>query len=211
MLIWGSGGKAVDLGVANQAYCPVCEKERSFKNVLAYRYAHIWYLFRWVTKKSYSTVCEICGRGTEHDPKAYEAKHGKAAIPAFYRYGGWALLALIVAFVSLVAIAGISSDKREAKLLQQPQVGDLYSVRLDKFVPDDFDGIAYGIMRVSAVDGRNITLAIPNQGYSKMKDVSKDLRSEVGKPGYFSDDSTQLPLDEINKRHDASDIYDVKR
>lgn len=211
MLIWGSGGKTVELGNAMSAHCAVCEKERTFKDVLAYRYAHIWYLFRWVTKKSYYTVCEICGRGKEHVSKAYESAHGKSAIPAFDRFGGWLLAALIAGVVVLAVVAGRQSDEREASLLLQPQVGDLYSARVDKFT-DGFDGLTYGIMRVASVDGQSVALEIPNSGYNKMKGVNRDLRgAEPRKAEYYSGETVSVPRSELAQRHDGGDIYDVTR
>lgn len=37
-IIWGSGGKEVDFGLIESRVCAVCEKERSFKLLLQYRY-----------------------------------------------------------------------------------------------------------------------------------------------------------------------------
>ncbi|MEZ0472598.1 hypothetical protein [Luteimonas salinilitoris] len=211
MLIWGSGSKVVELGPSGQAHCSTCEKERAFKNVLTFRYAHIWYLFRWVTKRSYATICDVCSRGTPHDTKTYEAEHGKSAIPAYYRYGLWTLLGLAAVFIAFVVAAGMQSDRREAQLLQQPQVGDMYLVRLDKMVPDDFDGIGYGLMRVAAVDDGGVALQIPNYGYNKRGGVRKDLRSgAAADTDYFSEDTLQLSLDELRKQHGPG-IYDIQR
>lgn len=211
MLIWGSRSKVVELGPAEAAHCPTCEKERGFRHVLTYRYAHIWYLFRWVTKKSYMTVCEVCSRGAAHEAKSFERKLGKPPISVFDRFGGLALLGLAAAFIALVVVSGVQSDKREAVQLSQPQVGDLYSVRLDRITPDAFDGIAYGVMRVAKVEGKVVTLRIPNHGYDKMKGVTGDLRSDVNKPDYFSEDSIALDAAELPKLHDSGAIYGVQR
>ena len=61
MIIWGSGGGSADLGVAEHRACPTCEKERPFKVLLQYKYAHLYYL-RWVTKKAYFLACDVCHR-----------------------------------------------------------------------------------------------------------------------------------------------------
>lgn len=213
MLIWGSGGKTVELGNETIADCPTCEKPRKFRDVLTYRYAHIWYLFRWVTKRAYHKSCEICGRGNQYDTKAYESQHGKGAVPAFYRFGLWALLGLAAAFIAFVVVVGTQSDKREAELLKQPQVGDLYSVDLQGMAPGAYeDGARYGVMRVTAVEGGKVTLQLPNHGYNKLRGVSGDLSSgETGNGDYFSEDAVTLDTAELASRHDKNDIYDVKR
>ena len=39
MIIWGSGGKSIDLGQTETRRCSTCEKDRTFKVFLNYRYA----------------------------------------------------------------------------------------------------------------------------------------------------------------------------
>ena len=103
MIIWGSGGGGADLGVAEHRACPTCERERPFKVLLQYRYAHLYYL-RWVTKKAYFLACEVCQRGFALDAKAVEAKLEKHPIPFMTRYG-WAFLLGIPAAIFLPALA----------------------------------------------------------------------------------------------------------
>ena len=125
MIIWGSGGDTLRLGEAGVAHCSTCEKERGFKNVLSYRYAHLWYVFCWVTEKAYYTVCDACGRGPKQDAKTMEAQLGKSPIPAHRRFGGLVLLGLVVLAVIVGVIGSQASDRRENALLDQPQAGAL--------------------------------------------------------------------------------------
>lgn len=211
MLIWGSGGNTLQLGDAGVAHCPACEKERMFKNVLVYRYAHIWYLFNWVTKKAYFKACEICGRGPEQDAKAIEAKLGKSPIPAFRRYGGFVLLGLI----ALAVVGGVAASKQstaeENALLDHPQVGDLYTVYVDEIVPDAFDQRTYGVMRVAQIDGDMVSLQVPNIGYDKLKGVFPDLRGDAKNESYYAPGTVQLSLDKLKQLHDANSLMDVTR
>ncbi len=48
-IIWGSGGNSVDLGVTEHKHCEICERERPFATVLQYRYAHLYWVFSWIT------------------------------------------------------------------------------------------------------------------------------------------------------------------
>lgn len=151
-LSWGACGKSVELGAVGTADCTTCGKERTFKDVLVYRCANIWYVFRWVTRRTYMTVCEVCGRGTEHDRKRYEAEHGKSAIPLFDRLGGWILLGVTALLIVSVMVVGTTSGKRENALLKQPRVGDLYLAKVDTF-SEGFEALIYRLLRVASVDG----------------------------------------------------------
>jgi hypothetical protein len=121
MIIWGSGGGGADLGVAEHRECPTCEKERPFKVLLQYRYAHLYYL-RWVTQKAYYLACEVCQRGAKLDAKSVEAKLQKHPIPFMTRYG-WTFLLAVPAMVFLLAavfsVIGVARLK-EAKAAEAP-------------------------------------------------------------------------------------------
>lgn len=104
VIIWGSGNGSADLGVAEQRACATCERERPFKVLLQYKYAHLYYL-RWVTKKVYYLACDICHRGSELDARAVEGRLEKHPIPFMTRYG-WAFLAAPVALLMLSSAVG---------------------------------------------------------------------------------------------------------
>jgi len=101
MIIWGSGSGNSDLGAVETRHCEICEKEREFKVMLNYRYAHLYYL-RWVTEKKYHLLCDICSRGWSLKAKDVEAKLEKNPIPFMTRFG-WAFLVGGVALLFLLA------------------------------------------------------------------------------------------------------------
>jgi len=96
MIIWGSGGDAINLGHAAQRHCETCEKEQAFATHLHYRYAHLYYLFCWVTKKQYLLACNVCRNGWVLNAKEVEASLAKHPIPFYRRYGWAVLLGLVV-------------------------------------------------------------------------------------------------------------------
>jgi hypothetical protein len=98
MIIWGSGGNGADLGFVETRSCPTCEKERAFKLLLRYRFAHLYYL-RWVTEKTYSLACDVCHRGWILNEAEVESKLSKNPIPFMTRYGWAFLVGVPVAFV----------------------------------------------------------------------------------------------------------------
>ncbi len=102
MIIWGTGGNGADLGVVEHKHCDTCEKERPFKLLLQYRYAHLYYL-RWVTSRTYHLACDVCRRGWELKAKDIEPTLKENPIPFMTRYG-WAFLAGPIALLILIAV-----------------------------------------------------------------------------------------------------------
>ncbi|RUL75340.1 DUF3149 domain-containing protein [Dyella choica] len=106
MIIWGTRGKNAALHVVEHRDCKTCEKNQPFRLMLQYQYSHLYYVFRWVTKKQYFLACDICKRGWTLDAKKVEAdfkqKQKPHPIPFGDRYG-WAALLVIVALIGIMA------------------------------------------------------------------------------------------------------------
>jgi hypothetical protein len=106
-IIWGSGGDSVNLGVSEHKHCQTCQQQRPFKTILQYRYAHLYWIFAWVTWKQYSLLCDICDRGWTLDTADVEKTLARHPIP-FMRRWGWAFL---VGFFMLIAFMASSRPK----------------------------------------------------------------------------------------------------
>ena len=102
-IIWGSGGNSVDLGVTEHKHCETCERERPFATILQYRYAHLYWIFSWITEKHYSLLCMICSRGWALDTKEIEKSLPQNPIP-FMRRWGWSFLLAPFAFYFVIGI-----------------------------------------------------------------------------------------------------------
>jgi hypothetical protein len=113
VIIWGTGGDMVNLGVLDTRHCDACEKERPFNIVLQYRYFGFYYIFNFVTKKKYLLICNVCSRGWELDAGKLEPRLQNAPIPFMRRYG---ILVLIGAIAGIIAfsfvITAISAASR---------------------------------------------------------------------------------------------------
>ena len=105
MIIVGSEGKIIDLGVAEHKYCPVCERERPFHIYLQYVFNHFWYIFGYTTGKKYHLSCEICSRGAELNKNEAEHHLVKSPIPLMHRYG--CLVGIAGFFVFMMIFAAI--------------------------------------------------------------------------------------------------------
>jgi hypothetical protein len=102
VIIWGSKGNIIDLGLITKHYCPICEKETNYHVSVVYRYGHIFWmpLFKWSTK--YYLTCEICERGVELKKKDIKPYLIKDPIPWMHRLGWIAALIILGLFVLFV-------------------------------------------------------------------------------------------------------------
>ena len=195
MLVWGSSGKAVDAGDAGSHYCEVCKENRSFRYLLTYKMRHIWYLIRWSTGQKYFRTCQVCNNNfnTEAPQTPSAGIDGgqkiKSPIPVFDRWG-WAMaLGVLGILFAIIAFTGHAEDVADAKLLAAPKVGDRYAVKIEKFVGSSksdspFD-TNYGIVRVAAVDGTNVTLDLPRMLWSRSTKLAGEINSEARADGYY--------------------------
>jgi hypothetical protein len=101
-IIWGSGGNSVDLGGEEHRHCETCERERPFRVILQYRYAHLYWVFAWITQKQYSLLCNICSRGWQLNAEDVEKTLTQNPIP-FMRRWGWTFLVGLFAIPFLFA------------------------------------------------------------------------------------------------------------
>jgi len=104
MIIWGSGGRHVDLGSLEHAHCQTCEADRPFKLTLVYKYFHLYWVFKCVTQKKYWAACNVCNRGYELESSKVEQTLEKSPIPLTHRYG-LAVLGVLVAVVVIGIVA----------------------------------------------------------------------------------------------------------
>ncbi|AKO05729.1 hypothetical protein ACU16_18065 [Xanthomonas oryzae pv. oryzicola] len=211
MIIWGSGGDVLALGAADSAPCDQCAQQRSFRHVLRYRYAHLWYLFSWVTKKQSLRVCDGCNHTTALDTKTSEAGRGKPPIPAYRRFGGPVLLGLIAVLVIFGTYRSSQTSKRDAVWLAQPAQGDLSTVDLQTLAPAAYGGHAYGVVRVVRVSDETMTLALPNKGYDKWKGAERDASSRAKQPAYSTDERIEMPLVKLHTLHANDELRHVYR
>jgi hypothetical protein len=99
MIIGGSGSGVCIAGEAGMRDCPICQNAQRFDLTLQYSYAHIWYVFSWITRRKYLSVCSRCHNGVAISKREFQERVPKDPIP-FMRRRGWLLIPVIVgAFV----------------------------------------------------------------------------------------------------------------
>ena len=107
MIIIGTRGKTLNLGLAGHENCPTCETQRPFHRYLDYRYGHLDWVIRVVTEKQYYKLCEICRRGVTLDAKQTEESLGRNPIPWFDRAGLYVVGVGFAAVIGVVIVANL--------------------------------------------------------------------------------------------------------
>jgi hypothetical protein len=220
MLVWGSGGKSQLAGDAGVQHCNVCGEKRPFRYQVNYTLRHIWYLIRWSTGRTYYRICTVCRNGLPVDKAEIDARNltgekQKDPIPLFDRFG-WAMaIGGIALFLVFAVIAGNANTAEDATIVAAPQVGDIYTVDVEKFgglAPGSGSlGGDYGAFRVAAISGQIVTLDVPKIIFNRPSGVSKDIRNGAVKASDYYDGQIQVPLSELKQLHSKRAITDVDR
>jgi hypothetical protein len=177
-----------------------------------YRLHHFWYVFKWVTQKQVLRLCQVCNRGTEVSA-AELAKAGiKNPIPAYHRFS-WAILPAL--FAGVIAIGALSDGDRSARtaeLVATPRAGDTYVVDVGKLLRESDDKFRYGLMRVNAVRGGTIELALPKVTFNKVTGATRDLgTARTDGESYFSPKTVQVPITDLPQLQASGAIRSVHR
>ncbi len=221
MLIWGSGGKTSVMGDAGMQNCNVCGQARPFKYMVSYTVRHIWYLIRWSTGRTYTQTCTVCNYGLPVEKTAIDAKNltGQKlpdAIPFFDRMG-WAIgLGVLALLITAIGISATADSAEDAKLIAAPKPGDLYTVNVEKFLPEgavssDSIGGEYGVFRVAIVKDGQVTLDVPKMVYSRLKGVHRDIREGSVKNASYYEGQMAVPVSALITYQKDNTINDVDR
>lgn len=106
MIVWGSGGDALNLGTLETRHCEVCEKDRPFSVILQYRYWGLYWIFNFVTQRKYMLLCDVCQRGWELERSKVDGLLKEVPIPFMRRFGGFVLIGVVAALVIFGSLAG---------------------------------------------------------------------------------------------------------
>lgn len=214
MLVWGSGGNTVeavrDAGVAPY---PVCQGNQPFRLMLNYRYAHVWYLFSWITSRQYVSQCTRCSAGHVVEPRAIADMIGKADPVPLIRRRGWLIgPALLIVAGGTAAAYEYQHGQDVTQYIDAPRVGDIYRSDLSKISRGFAQSPAYGLMRLEAIDGEQLVFRIASKAYTGRRGASKDVTTYAYcNTQYFSAEIVRLPHSQVRRLYEQSVIYDIDR
>lgn len=130
------------------------------------------------------------------------------------RIRGAFLFALLVA----VAAGGCHSEsasvqKEEVRLLQSPAVGDCYAAELTYFSDADFEQRThtFGLMKVVAVDGDEITLITENGGVTDRRVALDQLAGSTADTSFDDTERIILRKADLLRAHQAGKVFGVRR
>jgi hypothetical protein len=159
-------------------------------------------------------VCSRCHNGTLATKEQVTGKlSDKDPIP-FMRRRGWMVGA--GAFALLLGVGAYAANegaKETAERLATPQIGDIYVADLSS-ISDSFDNSpTYGAMKLIAIDKDSERFVIAHTGYSRRKELRRDIYSDrVRNDDYYdADDTVDLPAAKVAELSHRGVIYQIIR
>jgi len=122
---------------------------------------------------------------------------------------------LLLAAFALVACGrdATSRQQQEQALLQAPAVGDRYAAELTYFSDADFEQSerAFGLIKVVAVDGDEVTLVTENGGSTDERATLEALAEGGGKASFDDNERIILRKGDLLDAYEAGKILGVRR
>ncbi len=214
MLVWGSGGGHAQIGEAGTGLCANCNAVRPFNFGVNYRHAHIWYIFKWITSRSYVRLCSVCDKGAKVTKAEALAGGAEPKLPGLPRWVWGAIAALIVGLVILGFQSSEETKRRVADMVDHPKVGDVYLLDLADISSSYSPGHAYGLMKVTTIaQGGGFTVVTANDASDRLSGARKDLRKSdyAADANFDADDPIELSAARVAELRDAGSFEDVRR
>jgi hypothetical protein len=126
---------------------------------------------------------------------------------------GWKTKAIGLVILLIVGFAySIYAKDRNAGYANNPQVGDVYTVKLQEFFSNDSDkSFPYGVMKITSVQNDDITLNIASARYGNAKSVRKSLSKDGGNPSFYSGETIQVKIPKLVELVQSGGITDINR
>lgn len=128
----------------------------------------------------------------------------------------WCPCAVLILMALVLVACGrdaASGQQQEQTLLQAPAVGDHYAAELTYFSDADFEqsGRAFGLMRVIAVEGDEVTLVTENGGSTDERAALEALAGDGGKASFDDNERIILRKSDLLDAYEAGKILGVRR
>lgn len=125
----------------------------------------------------------------------------------------WKLKAAGIAVILVIGVGySIFDKKQSAAYAAAPAIGDVYTVKIKAFMPeDDTDAYPYGVMKVDAVDGSKVVLNIASSRYGNSKSVRKSLSADGKKASFYSGETIEVSQTAIAGLVESGGITHIDR
>ena len=135
MIVWGSDGRLLNLGRLDERECANCGRMQPFQLSFAYKFFHVYGIFRLVTKKRYWISCEICEQGWELKPEMVESAMREPPIPFWDRYGLVVSAVLIAGLLYVLVPTSVERDQA-GNIIGGGEIG-VFQIQLGDCFNDD--------------------------------------------------------------------------
>lgn len=219
LLRYGTGGGESELGAFDALSCPHCGAITPTTALVQYTYFHLWYLFSFLTDRTYMLRCENCHaerHPSEEGIREIKDRFPLDRIPFVHKNGALLCLCVLSAVLFLMSLADTFASHRTDARIAAPQPGDLYLADLAA-VDDSGFGLdnpniltgrkAYGSMRLLRFEDGRYYFASSHKAYEQMSELKKRLPTLQ----YDLETSFALTGAEMARLREAGVIVDVQR
>lgn len=213
MIIYGTRGKVIPGEQIQDMECPNCGSN-SYLSFGVMRYFHIFWIPVFPTMRQPGIECLNCKNtrlGAEiRDPVRSRIK--KAVFTNIRTAPLFTGLALIASFVAFVAVDNAQNVEQERLYLANPEIGDMYVVKVSKFFDGGDPAYDYVLMRVESVNGDQVEFKTGTLQYNKAGGPNDDIgKGKARDPGYYGDEVYMIGIDDLRAIRDDGGIHSIVR
>lgn len=121
----------------------------------------------------------------------------------------------VIGFVVLAALGfaySLYAKEQNSNFAKAPQVGDVYTVKLQSFLPSDTQSsYPYGVMKIDAVKNGQVTFNIASARFGNAKSVRKSLRADGANADFYSGNTIDIAADKLASLVESGGITDIQR
>lgn len=149
-------------------------------------------------------------RGVVEDPETGETRTAPAHSLFFVPIEYWSVIIPIAGFWLSTSIA--ETDARELAMIQDPAVGDVYSVDFRELYEDADGEYPYGLLKVVGLSPEGVEVVASQYVYDRRAGVRKALREgEAADPEFFLEDAFVLEGPLLLELLESDAIFAVRR
>lgn len=196
----------------SNANCASCNTS-ALRNTGSVKLFHVWGIPLFPVWASSQVACAGCNSVIKLKNASEDVRHKANSVitPKALLKSSWGLLLLVLALIGLAYMVYASKQEDQA-FLAEPQVGDIYTVKLAEFISDGDPGnYPYGIFKINKVDGDKVSFVVANHTYGDLKSVRKSLQSDGKKPDFYSDFQLEADVTMLKAKLDKGAIHNVDR
>lgn len=180
--------------------CPACTIPDALRMSVFGRYAHVYWLPLFPIGKTGASECGHCRQVLVPKEMPIELKQNFQGLKQRARAPWWHFvgLALLVALVAWVMVAGKQDQRDNQTFISVPHKGDLYHIRTENG--------HYSLLKVQDVAGNSVRLLANNYEIDNKTKVD-----ELNKPENFSPEPVELTRYDLRIMLQKQEIVDVER